>query len=168
MASAGGSSKDQISLFLTPMLDIFSILITFLLMSFSSDPVSHDVDPALELPESRTIIALDEIPAITVTKNDIQVNDKKIVTLVGGKLKPEDEQQDRIPALHQELKLLAEANSAIKKRKRQTEAGTPFQPDALTMEMDKGHRFELMRQIMGTATQSEFITFKLMVSKELN
>ena len=33
MASAGGGSKDTLFLNLNPMLDIFSILITFLLMS---------------------------------------------------------------------------------------------------------------------------------------
>ena len=77
MASAGGGSKDTLSLNLYPMLDIFSILITFLLMSFSSDPVSHDVDAGIELPESSTIVALDEVPTIVVTKTEVRVNDKK-------------------------------------------------------------------------------------------
>src|SRR6185436_13480263 len=90
MASAGGNSKDSLSLNLNPMLDIFSILITFLLMSFSTDPVSHDVNAGLELPQSNTMTALDELPAIVVTKTEILVNDKKVASIVGGDV-PENE-----------------------------------------------------------------------------
>ena len=43
MASVGDGG-DSLSLNLTPMLDIFSILVTFLLMSYSTDPVNHDLD----------------------------------------------------------------------------------------------------------------------------
>ena len=66
------------------MLDIFSILVTFLLMSYSSDPISHDPNPALELPDSKTTVSLDEIPAVVVSKNEILVNDKKVITVIGG------------------------------------------------------------------------------------
>ena len=36
------------------------------------------------------------------------------------------------------------------------------------MEMDQSHRFKLMKRIMLAAQQAEFITFKLMVSKQTN
>jgi hypothetical protein len=36
------------------------------------------------------------------------------------------------------------------------------------MEMDKGHRFKLMKRIMLSAQQADFVQFKLMVQKELN
>ena len=38
----------------------------------------------------------------------------------------------------------------------------------LTMEMDRSHRFKLMKRIMLAAQQAEFITFKLMVAKQGN
>ena len=47
-------------------------------MSFSTDPISHDVSKDLELPESKTIISLDEIPTVMVTKKSLMVNDKQI------------------------------------------------------------------------------------------
>ena len=43
MVSAGGDAGEAISLNLNPMLDIFSILITFLLMTYSVNP--ENVDP---------------------------------------------------------------------------------------------------------------------------
>ncbi|MFY7930973.1 MAG: biopolymer transporter ExbD, partial [Oligoflexus sp.] len=52
MAGSSGDSGETLSLNLTPMLDIFSILVTFLLMSYSTDPTQHDIDQNLELPDS--------------------------------------------------------------------------------------------------------------------
>jgi hypothetical protein len=168
MASVGGSSKDALSLNLNPMLDIFSILITFLLMSFSSDPVSHDVDAGIELPQSNTIIALDEIPTIVVTKTELRVNDKKVADVVGGDVPEKDRTQGAVFPVFEELKKLAEANKRVNKTTRSDDPTAKGSTGALTMEMDKTHRFKLMKRIMLSAQQAEFVKFKLMVQKELN
>ena len=75
MAQVASENGDTISLNVMPMLDIFSILILFLLMNFSSDPLTYELHEAIDLPESRTIISLDEVPAISVTRNEVFVND---------------------------------------------------------------------------------------------
>lgn len=160
--SGVGKSKEAISLFMTPMLDIFSILITFLLMSFSTDPVSHDVNPGLELPTSLTFVSLDEVPAIVVTKTELLVNEKKVSTIVNGDIAEADRSQGAILPLHDELKKLAEAN----KRLAASRDATKSKPGSLTMEMDKTHKFVIARRVMLTAQQSEFVTFKLEVAKE--
>jgi len=168
MASAGGSSKDTLTLNLNPMLDIFSILITFLLMSFSSDPVSHDVDAGIELPQSNTIIAMDEVPTIVVTKTELRVNDKKVADVVAGDVPEKDRTQGAIFPVFEELKKLAEANKRVNKNVRSDDPTAKGSTGALTMEMDKTHRFKLMKRIMLSAQQAEFVQFKLMVQKELN
>jgi len=167
MASAGGGSNDTLSLNLNPMLDIFSILITFLLMSFSSDPVSHDVDAGIELPQSSTIVALDEIPAIIVTKTEVKVNDVKIA-LIDGDVSESARSQGAIYPVYVELKKLAEANKRLTKNIKVDDPTAKGSTGALSMEMDKGHRFKLMKRIMLAAQQAEFVQFKLMVQKELN
>ncbi len=163
MASSGTSSNDSISLNLNPMLDIFSILITFLLMSFSTDPVSHDLPPGLELPESQTLTSLDEIPTIVVTKNEIFVNDKKVVSLFGGDVQAQDNTQGAIYPLFQELEKLAEANKRVMKT---VSANAANKPGQLTLEMDKDHNFKLIKRIMLSAQQAEFVTIKMAVTKE--
>jgi hypothetical protein len=168
MASAGGSSKDTLTLNLNPMLDIFSILITFLLMSFSSDPVSHDVDAGIELPQSNTIVALDEIPTIVVSKTEVRVNDKKVADVVAGDVPEKDRAQGAIFPVFDELKKLAESNKRVNKSARSDDPNAKGSTGALTMEMDKSHRFKLMKRIMLSAQQAEFVQFKLMVQKELN
>lgn len=167
MASAGGGSKDTLFLNLNPMLDIFSILITFLLMSFSSDPVTHNVDAGIELPESTTIVALDEVPTVVVTKTEIVINGKKIADIVAGDVPEKDRTQGAIQPVFTELDKLGEANKRLAKNIKSNDPNAIGSTGALTMEMDKGHRFKLMKRIMLSAQQADFVQFKLMVQKEL-
>ncbi|MBP6219221.1 MAG: biopolymer transporter ExbD [Oligoflexales bacterium] len=162
MASVGGDSNDSVALNVMPMLDIFSILILFLLMNFSTDPMNHDLPEGFELPESKTTVSLDELPAITITRDQILVNDRKIVALVGGDVEAKNKFQGGIPILHTELEKLAEAN------KRFTSSMDALdKPGVLTMEVDKTHKFHLLKEVMLTAQQADFVEFKMMVSKEI-
>lgn len=164
MASAG-NSKEAVSLFLTPMLDIFSILIVFLLMSFSTDPVQYDGNPNLELPQSWTMVSLDEIPTVVVTKNELFVNDKKISSLFDGDIPEKDRMQGAIYPLYTELVKLKETNDRLREARKGAEADGKTKPGTLTMEMDKDHRFQLAKRIMLSGQQAEFVTFKLMAAK---
>lgn len=168
MASAGGGSKDQLSLNLYPMLDIFSILITFLLMSYSTDPVSHDISKGVELPYSKTLAVLDEVPAITVSTTEIYVNDKKVANVVNGEVPATElgeSYQGAIRPVFNELKKVAEFNKRLAGSRREDPAAIG-KSGTLTMEMDKGHKFKLMKRIMLSAQQAEFVTFKLMVTRD--
>lgn len=159
MASVGGD-KESVSLNIMPMLDIFSILILFLLMNFSTDPINHDVGEGIELPESITTVSLDETPTISVSKTEIMVNDKKILSLMGGDVEKKDRSQGAILPLFHELEKLAENNKRFTSKDAK-------KVNYLTIEMDKTHTFKLLKRIMNTAQQADFIEFKLMVSKEI-
>ncbi len=163
MASVGGENQDSLSLNLNPMLDIFSILITFLLMSFSTDPISHDVSKDLSLPESKTIVALDEVPTIIVTRSELLVGDKKISNIIGGDVEEKDRNQGAIQPLHDVLKEMFEQSKKLAKSD-----ADKNKTGALTVEIDKDHRFKLLKRVMLTGQQSEYITYKLTVSKEMN
>src|SRR6187402_3470819 len=110
MASAGGDSQETLSLNIMPMLDIFSILVTFLLMSYSTDPTNHDVDQNLELPDSVTLVSMDEVPSIVVNRNEILINNKKVVTLLNGKIPAAEIQQGAAYPVFQELSEIAKVN----------------------------------------------------------
>ena len=161
MASVG-SEGESLSLNLTPMLDIFSILVTFLLMSYSTDPTAHDVNADVELPDSATVATLDEIPAIVVTKSDILVNDKKITTIVNGDVPEADRSQGAIMPVYRELQKISEMNKQVAARlSPEKKAAT----GRITMEMHKEHNFKLTKRIMLSAQQAEFITFNLVVNR---
>lgn len=170
MASAGGDSSETLSLNLMPMLDIFSILVTFLLMSYSTDPTNHDVDQNLELPDSVTMVTMDEVPSIIVNRNEIFVNNKKIVTLEGGKVPQADLSQGAIMPVYTALKEIDEANQKVLAEFRGEELNPngekKAKPGEITIEMDKKHDFQLLKRIMLSGQQANFITFKLLVAKE--
>lgn len=168
MASTGGDSNESLSLNLTPMLDIFSILVTFLLMSYSTDPNNHDVDANLELPDSVTLVTMDEVPSIVVNRNEIFINNKKIVTLENGKVPAADLSQGAIMPVYTALKEIDDANKkAIEEFRRDETAGDKkAKPGEITIEMDKKHDFQLLKRIMLSGQQANFITFKLLVAKE--
>jgi biopolymer transport protein ExbD len=164
MASAGSDNNESLSLNLTPMLDIFSILVTFLLMSYSTDPVNHDVDENMELPPSVTLTTIDEIPAIVANRNAIYINDKKIVDIVGGDVPEKDRQQGAIFPVYQELVKLAEMNKKVVAKEGQEEKK---KNSTVGLEMDKDHNFKLLKRIMLSGQQADFITFKLLVAREM-
>lgn len=170
MASAGGDSTETISLNLTPMLDIFSILVTFLLMSYSTDPNNHDVDANLELPDSVTLVSMDDVPSIIVNRNEIFVNNKSLVKLENGKVPAADIQQGAIYPVYKALLEIDEANTRAMAEFR-GEAEAPEgekkgKPGEITIEMDKGHEFQLLKRLMLAGQQANFVTWKLLVAKE--
>ena len=169
MASVGDGG-DSLSLNLTPMLDIFSILVTFLLMSYSTDPVNHDLDQNLELPMSISIVNMDEVPTISVDKKVVRVNDKVIVTLENGKIPEKDISQGAVMPLFTELDILRENTEKLRKRLGgelpTDENGKKKKPGTITLEFDKTHNFELLKSVMVAGQQAEFTTFKLLVAKE--
>lgn len=158
MAAVSDGGGDALALNIMPLLDIFSILILFLLMSFSNDPLTHDVRQGLELPDSKTLTSLDEVPAIVVTKSEILVNDKKVTTILNGDVQERDRSQGAIFPLFTELQKVAEITEKASRKK--TSKNIP-----ITLEMDKGHSFKLLKRIMLSGQQAKFVTFKLMVSK---
>ncbi|RZA15625.1 MAG: hypothetical protein EOP10_26035 [Proteobacteria bacterium] len=170
MASAGGDSGETISLNVTPMIDIFSILLTFLLMSYSTDPNNHDVDANLELPDSVTLVAMDEVPSITVTRGEIFVNNKSLVKLENGDVPAADLSQGAVQPVYKALLEIDEANKKVMadfRGETTAESGErKAKPGEITIEMDKGHKFQLLKRLMLSGQQANFVTWKLLVSKE--
>ena len=164
MASVGNSG-DSLALNVMPMLDIFSILLTFLLMSYSTDPVNHDIDGNLELPDSVTLVTMDEVPSIIVNRDEIYVNDNKIVSLENGKVPEAELNQGAINSVYKELKKLSIQNKKVAEEvSRRDKERTD--PGSITIEMDRKHDFVLLRRLMLSGQQAEFIKYKLLVAKE--
>jgi biopolymer transport protein ExbD len=160
MASMG-NSEETISINITPMMDVFSILITFLLISYSTDPVVVDPREGLELPRSQTFAGLEEIPALSVTKTAVYVNDKKVADIVDGDIPLSQRSQGAIQAVYDEMKIMKEAGDRIAQAQNR-----PERLGRVTMEMDKTLEFVIARRLMLSAQQAEFVTFNLMVFKE--
>ena len=149
--------QEIVSLNIMPMLDIFSILILFLLMNFATDPLNHDLNKNVELPFSGTLVSLDDLPTIIVSRKEILVNDKKVIDIAKLKRARGVVSQGAITPLFRELEKMRVSSKLSQKNKVKT----------LTLEIDKKHKFSLVKKVMRSAQQADFMDFKLMVAKEI-
>ena len=79
--SAAGSRPANISLNLTPFVDMMTILVTFLLMVFSSTGQLLTAQKGLELPIAQARETLQQAPVIIVTKSEITYQGQLVATV---------------------------------------------------------------------------------------
>ena len=79
--SAHGSKPSNISLNLTPFVDMMTILVTFLLMVFSSTGQLLQAQKGLELPMAESRDTLQQAPVIIVTKGEITYQGQLVATV---------------------------------------------------------------------------------------
>src|SRR6476659_9231089 len=79
--SASGSRASNISLNLVPFIDMMTILVTFLLMVFSSTGQLLQAQKGLELPMAESRDTLQIAPVITVTKDQISFQGEALATV---------------------------------------------------------------------------------------
>src|SRR5574338_216917 len=80
-AAGGGGRATNIALNLTPFVDMMTILVTFLLMVFSSTGQLLQAQKGLELPIAESRDTLQLAPVIIVTKSEITYQGQLIATV---------------------------------------------------------------------------------------
>ena len=79
-AAGGGGRATNIALNLTPFVDMMTILVTFLLMVFSSSGQLLQAQKGLDLPNADSHDTLQQAPVIIVTKTDITYQGQLVAT----------------------------------------------------------------------------------------
>jgi biopolymer transport protein ExbD len=79
--SAAGARATNISLNLTPFVDMMTILVTFLLMVFSSTGQLLQAQKGLDLPVAQSRETLQQAPVIIVTKSEITYQGQLVATV---------------------------------------------------------------------------------------
>ena len=79
--SAAGGRATNISLNLTPFVDMMTILVTFLLMVFSSTGQLLQAQKGLELPIAESRDTLQQAPVMIVTKSEITYQGQLVATV---------------------------------------------------------------------------------------
>lgn len=147
---------------ITPMLDMMTILLVFLLKSFASS--SSDVNVAnLVLPHSTTKLAIEEALPLMITQNEILVDQKVVTTLENGTVRPEDLPEGPGGYLIKPLYDVLEARADHLKRIEEF-GGTQF-VGRIAVIADKNTNYRTLFRILYTAGRAEFGQFKLFVQK---
>lgn len=144
---------------LTAMVDMFTILLVFLLKSYTTSSVQINPADGLKLPISQSYTDPVEALLVTVSSKGIYVGDKKIMELAGGSISETDldKQDDRfIRPLYDELNREAEKTRDIASQNETiTFAGK------VILQADEAVPYELLRKVMYTSSMAGFADMKL-------
>jgi biopolymer transport protein ExbD len=162
------------SLNITSMMDMMTIILVFLLKSYSTQDISVAPSEDLELPISTVKKAPEMAVNVIVSKKNIVVDGVPIVGLEKvpdadnpgqSKLQiPEDQRNGQlIDSLLDELSKKADTAKDIGKQSGSEEHAFKGR---LLIQCDKKLPFEVLRQVMYTAGQAQFSEFKFVVYKQ--
>ena len=149
------------SLNITSMMDMFTIILVFLLKSFGSGSVELKVPKNIELPSSTSNKAPVNVVSIIVDKSSIVLEDKYVVDHVNGQIPSRylDDNNLEIIPLYNKLLDYANRQKDLVPEKAKKISGK------ILLQMDKNLSFALLRQIMYTAGKAGFDNFKFLSIK---
>ncbi|HHJ52700.1 MAG TPA: biopolymer transporter ExbD [Caldithrix abyssi] len=147
--------KEKGSLNLNSMMDMMTIILLFLLKSFSTEGALVTPSEQLRLPEAAMGLQPKKQVTVSIAKDMILVND---IPLVNNKEIPQD--AVLIPALAQKLSEYAE-----KEHELEVNVGKPFTHEVI-IEGDQKIHFDLLFKVMYTCSQSEFYKMRLLTIKK--
>ncbi len=138
---------------LVSLMDIFTILVFFLLVN-SSDVEVLQTDQSIKLPESVADRIPEETLVVTVSSSHIMINGRPIVTTQAAL----DAEGDQIEPLSQELNYLARRRPFASEEAR-------AEGRDITIMGDSSIPYKLLKKIMTTSAQAEYRNISLAVSQ---
>jgi len=149
--SRNNVKKAGAGLNLVSLMDIFTILVFFLLVNSSSAPQPNN--DGLKLPEAKVEKPVAETLQIQVTKNTIIVQDRPIVTLTEALINSDEE---LIGPLVDELKYQMN-------RAQRSQPDNAEENHVATLMADRELPFKLLKKIMLSAAEAEYSQLALAV-----
>ena len=141
-------------------MDAVTIILIFLLMNFSTDPMKVTPHEKLQLPLSTTMLnAKEKTTTLTVAADGILVDDKPVVTIKNNKVDTSDPNTLTIPQLKDRL------DQVVKERKELAAALKQNFKDIITIIVHGETHYRLINKVIYTAGQATFTKFKFAVVK---
>lgn len=158
------NKKATFVLQLTAMVDMFTILIVFLLKSYSTSAVHINPQKGMELPFSSSYTEPVEAVRLVVSVEGIFVEDKQIVTLNEGQVMSGDvdaQDPDFIRELYKELDRHAERSKEIADQNEEHEFD-----GKVVMQADKRLDYATLKKVMYTTSLAGYADMKLATFSE--
>lgn len=146
---------------ITSMVDMFVILLVFLLKSYSTSPVNITPQDGLRLPESNISTDPVDVVKLVVSKSGMFVEENRVVELTQGQL-PKDAVDATDP---QFIRTLYEAlDKHAQKAKSIASVNESFEFDGkVLMQVDRELPYELLQKVMYTSMLAGYSDVKLAV-----
>ena len=162
---AAGEIKE---LNITAMMDMMTIILVFLLKSYSASAINVNMSDNLAIPVSSTQLSPQENITVTVASNELSVNDKVVLRdgMQGGIVPPNAKEGGKadafyIGALYDGLKKEVDKQKYIAKYNR----NAPFS-GRVNVVVDKKVPYRTLMEVLYTAGQAELGEYKFMALKK--
>lgn len=156
-----GKQPSTFKIQITSMVDMFVILLVFLLKSYSTSPVNITPGDDVILPTSTSTKDPSDSLKMIVSKAGIFVEDKKIVDFKEGQLEAKDvdaSDTQFIRSLYTELDTQAQKSKAIAKVNETLEFD-----GRVIVQADRSLPYELLRKVMYTSMMAGYADVKIAV-----
>ena len=137
---------------ITSMTDMFTILLVFLLQTYSTSEVQIIPEKGISLPlsnaDANPVLAV----KISVSPNEMRIEDKVIMTLNAGHFQTKDidgRDKNFLPALFEQLRAVSES-----KKSKETDEGK------ILIQADSSLPYDVLRKVMYTASMAGFPKMK--------
>jgi biopolymer transport protein ExbD len=158
----GGMKKKQgaLNLNITSMMDMFTIILVFLLFSYSIEDSNVTIAEGLRLPDSVSVKPYREAVTISLSKNDLRVQGDIVLELKNGDLPKGSTKNLKIRALYDALLKAKEEREANKK-----EEGTVPEDSLVLVQADRSASYKTIDPILKTAGMAGFPNFRFAVMR---
>jgi biopolymer transport protein ExbD len=146
---------------ITSMVDMFVILLVFLLKSFSTSPVQITANKDLTLPASTAVKDPEDVIKLVVSKNGIFVEDRRIIELNGGEILAADTDKTDAQFIR---KLFEELDLQAKKTRDIAAVNDTVEFDGkILMQADRDLPYAVLQKVMYTSMLAGYADMKLAV-----
>ncbi|MFU8804322.1 MAG: ExbD/TolR family protein [Bradymonadaceae bacterium] len=157
MASRFVRKKKPKGLMLTSLLDMFTIILIFLIVSFESEDQDFRLDPDLSLPESSARSIFKPAVNVVINPKQVLVENKPLVPLTDGRFEDDMYQSGEITPLVEELKIHFE----------QMDFSLPEEDQGIVMiQADKELDYQSLYLVMRSASLAGFSRYRLAIMKK--
>jgi biopolymer transport protein ExbD len=147
------------------MMDMMTILLVFLLKSYQASTLSVNMSEGMTIPASSTQLAPQENISVTVSMNEVAVNDRKVVAMKGGVIPPSYKSGGKAEAFY-----VGSVFDALKKEVDKQKYIAQYNKNApfsgrLNVIADRKITYRTLMEVLYTAGQAELGEYKFMVMK---
>ncbi len=143
---------------ITSLMDVMTIILIFLLFSFSSQDQNLRLAKDMELPRSSSEKPFKWAINITLTENELMVEDLSVCRYKNGQFIDTRDDPDKIVLLYKQL---TDLKSLEKYREVDRDAAEPV----VIFQADKKHKFDTIYKVMKTAAMAGYPNFRFAVLK---
>jgi biopolymer transport protein ExbD len=143
---------------ITSLMDVMTIILIFLLFSFSSQDQNLRLHKDMDLPKSSSEKPFKWAINITLTENELMVEDSPVCKYKNGEFIDKNGDTGKIELLYDQLTNL---KSLEKYRDVDRDAAEPV----VIFQADKKHKFNTIYEVMKTAAMAGYPNFRFAVLK---